>query len=82
MVSIRNGPFKKGDLKIGDYLVEAKETDKNSFSVKREIFEKVEKNARRQSLKPAVLVNVAGSEYIILRFQDFIELLEKKEVVK
>lgn len=71
------GPYKKGDFRLEDYLIEAKTTQKNSYCIKTETLQKIENSARRQSLKPAVLVNVAGSDYIILRFQDFLDLLER-----
>ena len=70
------GVFKKGDLQIEQFLVEAKTTEKSSFSVRANLLEKIRKEATRKALKPAMLVNVKGQEYIILEFEDFLDLLD------
>lgn len=55
-------PFHKGDIKTTELLVEAKRTDKDSMSVKKEWFEKVTREAMAYNKIPALSIEFENTE--------------------
>ena len=68
----------KGDVEFGEYLVECKTTSKKSFSVKKEILDKIYTEALMADRKPIVFIRFEGSKYpqvwVMLDMETFDEL--------
>jgi len=71
---------KKGDLILEDFLVEVKTTTKKSYSLNKEVLEKVKGQAFRLAKKPVLIVSYDGDDWVVMRSKDFYEFLaELKE---
>lgn len=57
-------------------LLEVKSTDKKQFTLKKDILEKAELQARANKDLPAVVVDFGKKRYIILDEADFTDILE------
>lgn len=79
--TIRSGGlwFSKGDSKSDDFLIENKTTDKESFSIKAEIWEKISKEALLCNRVPMLSIEFGkkSHEIVVLDKGDFIEILNK-----
>lgn len=75
----------KGDVKLDDYLIEAKRTDKNSITVKAEWLSKIDHEAINVGKTPALVIEIGGmngfteNEWIAIPMSEFKKLLEKVE---
>lgn len=69
--------FAKGDSKGEKFLIENKTTDKNNFTIKGQVWEKIEKEALLERRVPILSVQFGDRnvELVILSKNDFIELL-------
>lgn len=90
--TINSGTYGDGDGEIyldnslcwGMYngiSVESKMTEKMSFSVKRDILDKIRKEANRKAYLPVLLIGLLNrgkknTEYIIIKKQDFMNILD------
>jgi hypothetical protein len=65
-----------GDVKTDDFLLDCKHTDKKSFSVSEQIMNKVHMEALKSSKIPGLSVELGdGNEFIVLRKQDFLTII-------
>lgn len=65
---------RKGDVRSEDLLVEAKTTEKASFSIKKTIWEKIRKEALLDGRIPVLAVQIQGRNLVVLDEEDFLEL--------
>lgn len=75
-VTIASGAlyFQKGDVRNDAYLVEAKTTSKSFYSLKKSIWEKVKKEAIKDSLRIPLMhieLNDGKQEFVIISYDDF-----------
>jgi hypothetical protein len=80
-------PTLKGDVRTGettpsfnstDFLIENKFTDKASYSLKKQIWEKIEKEALKDNLRiPLMQIDIQDKELVLLNKSDFLSLIEK-----
>lgn len=61
----------KEDVIDGDWLVQAKLTDKNSFSLKLSVLEELALNAVKQGKTPRLEVSINGKTFVILEEKYF-----------
>jgi len=65
-----------GDVKAKDFLFECKQTQKKSYSLNQEKLKKLNHEAILSSKRPALsLILGDKSEFIVLRKDDFLELI-------
>ena len=60
----------KGDIKLENYLIEHKYTDKKGYTLTNEIFLKVEKEALSIAKIPLMLIEIQNKKYIVQRYED------------
>lgn len=74
--------FFPGDVKSDDFLIDSKTTDKKSFSITANMWEKIEGEALKSRRIPilSILLTNEGTELVCLDKNDFIELIKKKDV--
>lgn len=68
-----NGWIRKADVRTPDYLIECKTTTKNSYSITREIWEKLWKQALIEDRTPMLLVDINGRTLMVADPQDFMD---------
>lgn len=74
-----SGAFsRKGDVRAGEFLIEAKWTSKRSISLKAEVLEKIVSEALREGRTPVVQVELNGRAYGIVEWDDLLALLWNK----
>ena len=73
-----------GDVKSDDFLIDSKTTDKKSFSITANMWEKLEGEALKSRRIPilSILLTNEGTELVCLDKNDFIEVLKKKDAKK
>ena len=59
----------------GKISVEVKCTDAKSFSLKKEIWDKTDKEARRINATPIMGIDIQGKRLIVIDANDFLEML-------
>jgi hypothetical protein len=73
----------KGDVKLSDYLIEAKRTDKQSITVKAEWLSKIDHEAINVGKIPALAIELGSmngfteNEWIAIPMSEFKKLLER-----
>lgn len=77
----------KGDVRTGettpsfndtDFLIENKFTDAKSYSLKKAIWEKIEKEALKDNLRiPLMQIDIQETQLVVLNKSDFLSLIEK-----
>jgi hypothetical protein len=65
---------RKGDARSDDLLVEAKTTDKASFSIKKAIWDKIRKEALLDGRTPVLAIQIQDRNLVVLDQEDFLEL--------
>lgn len=70
---------RKGDVRSDDLLVEAKMTDKASFSIKKSIWEKIRREALLDGRIPVLAVQIQNRNLVVLDEEDFLELRSNAE---
>lgn len=75
-VNAGSGAFlRKGDVRSGNWLIEAKWTANRSFTLKSDVLEKVVKEAYAEGRRPIVQIEMNGKCYGILEWDDILEVL-------
>lgn len=74
--------FSDGDgvmhYQVGDYDrigVEVKATDAKSYSLKKETWEKINREARRINLMPIMGIDISGERLVVMDANDFMSML-------
>ena len=67
------------DVRAGNVLIEAKATDKKSYSVRDVVWRKLEKEALRVGATPLLAVRIGELDLAVLSMDDYRELMEKLE---
>jgi hypothetical protein len=77
----------KGDVRTGntgvgfndsDFLIENKFTDKASYSLKKSIWDKIEKESLRDNLRiPLMQIDIQDTQLVVLNKSDFLSLIDK-----
>ena len=70
-----NQPGNKGDVRAGDWLIEAKQTVKPSYSLKLGEWRKIEAAAIRASKSPVMIVEMAGRKLAVIDYDDWLALM-------
>lgn len=74
----------KGDVSIyAGVRLEAKRTDKNSISVKKEWLQKISEEAFAERQRPAVEIEIQDEQWVLipeLEFRNYIEYLKQGEI--
>ena len=68
--------FDKADVATEDFLIECKTTDKKSFSLKKDILKKVEKEANFKNKIPLLEVEIGHDKYIVCKESDFFAIIK------
>lgn len=71
-----NQDWQKGDVVTEDYILDCKNTDKDSYSIKNSLFEKYEKIAALEGKNFAVALNLNGRKLIITPLEDFVDIAD------
>jgi len=62
----------KGDLKSQDFLIEQKDTNAKSMSIKKDWLEKISEEARQKNKIPAMAITIDGLSVFIISKYDFL----------
>ena len=68
-----------GDIKTADFLYDSKHTDKKSFTITKEIWDKLYEEALFLFKFPALSLQIQDIELVVLDKADFLKLLEQKK---
>lgn len=66
-----NGWIRKADVRTLDYLIECKTTTKNSYSIKKETWEILNKQAIIDDRIPVMIIDINGKTLMIADPEDF-----------
>jgi hypothetical protein len=69
----------KGDARSDGFLIEAKRTDKASLSIKRQIWDKIRREALLDGRVPVLALQIQDRNLAVLDWEDFLELLAAAE---
>ena len=65
---------RKGDVRSVDLLIEAKQTDKASYSIKKQIWDKIRREALLDGRIPVLAIQIQDRNLVVLDEEDFLEL--------
>jgi len=68
--------FSKGDLKDDDFILEAKTTDNEKYTISRKLINKISEESFSRFKKPLIFITVQDKDYILMKKNDFIEISE------
>lgn len=77
-----NGWVRKNDVRTADLSIEAKYTDKKSYSLKQDDLHKGEKYALVDGREFAFMVSFSGEEWVVIREADYKELRDAKTMLE
>ena len=66
----------KGDVKTPHFLIEAKYTEKQSYSLHRQTIEKIRGEANDQNKEWAMAIDIDGLKVAVIPYQLFLEVAE------
>lgn len=66
-----------GDIKTDDFLIEAKQTDKKSYSIKYETWDKIYEEALFSQRIPLLSLLLQDVELVIVQKDDFLKLIHE-----
>lgn len=69
--------FDKADVESEHFLIECKTTDKKSYSLKKTILEKIEREANFKNKIPLMEIEIGTKKYIVSREDDFFAMLDE-----
>lgn len=69
-------PSMKGDVKTANFLIENKQTDKESYILKKEIWEKITKEAEIDRKIPLMSLNIDGTILFVMSADAFLSLVD------
>jgi hypothetical protein len=72
--------FDKGDVSTDILRIECKTTNKKSFTLKKEIFDKIEKEAGLYCQIPLMEVEIQSEQYMIIKRKDFFAIVKPEFV--
>lgn len=72
-----NQDWQKGDVVNSDWFFDCKQTDKESYSVKKSLFDKYKSLAALEDREFGLALNIAGEKLAVIPFETFLELQEK-----
>lgn len=70
--------FDKADVESGSFLIECKTTNKKSFSLKKALFDKVNKEAIFKNKIPLMEIEIGHDKYIVSKEDDFFAMLQEE----
>ena len=68
---------RKGDVRSEDYLVEAKTTQKGSFTLRKDVWEKIRKEALLDGRMPVMAVQIQDRNLVVIDEEDFLALTDR-----
>lgn len=63
---------RKGDVRSAAFLVEAKRTDKSSISIKRDVWDKIRREALLDGRIPVLALQIGDRDLAVLDWEDFL----------
>lgn len=69
---------KPGDVKTDTFLIEDKQTDKRSYSIKYDLWDKIYEEALFSYRIPLLSLQIQDLELIVLSKEDFLNLIKKE----
>jgi hypothetical protein len=85
-VGVNSGRFWrwKRDGRMWEFLIEARTTEANSYTIHREEFQSIEREANRTppGLAPALWMDIHGLEIIAIRLNDFQDMQMELEALR
>ena len=67
---------RKGDARNEDFLVEAKRTDKASISIKKQVWDKIRREALLDGRYPVLALQIQDRNLAVLDWEDFLVLYQ------
>lgn len=75
---VRTGGQRTSSFSDSDFLIENKYTDKASYSLKKETWLKIQKEAIRENMRiPMMQIDIQDTSLVVLNKQDFLALIER-----
>lgn len=71
---------RKGDVRSEDLLIEAKTTDKASYSIKKQIWEKIRREALLDGRMPVLAIQIQDRNLVVLDEEDFLALRSERDL--
>lgn len=71
---------RKGDVRSASLLVEGKHTDKQSYSIKVETWDKIRREALLDGRMPVLALEIAGRRLVVIDEEDFFALCAEDPV--
>jgi hypothetical protein len=71
---------RKGDVRTEDLLIEAKQTDKASYSIKKQIWDKIRREALLDGRTPVLAIQIQDRNLVVLDEEDFLELRSLRDL--
>ena len=65
-----------GDLKTDKFLIDSKQTDKNSYSISKKTWDKIYEEALFSQRLPLLSILIQDVELVVLDKEDFLKLIE------
>ena len=77
LVTPASGAFwhRKGDVRNHEFLIEAKQTDKKSISVQRDVWEKIRREAILDGRVPLLALRIQDRDLVVLDMEDFVGIV-------
>lgn len=70
--------FDKADVDTSSFKIECKTTDKKSFSLKKDILKKVEKEAIFRNKMPLMEIEIGHDKFIVAKSDDFWAIIKEE----
>lgn len=68
---------RKGDVRSASLLIEGKQTDKASYSIKKTIWDKIRREALLDGRMPALAIQIQDTRLVVMDEEDFFALTER-----
>jgi hypothetical protein len=65
-------PWRKQDVRQSDFLIEAKFTDRGSYSIKASEWERMRRNALLDGRRPMLVVELQGRRLVVMEEDDLL----------
>ena len=71
-----NQDWQKCDVVTDEFLIDCKDTDKTSYSLKKDLFDKYKPVAALEGKEFMMAINLDGEKVVVLPFETFLQLRE------
>jgi hypothetical protein len=70
---------RKGDVRSADLLIETKQTERQSWSITRKIWDKIRREALLDGRMPVLAVQIQNTRLVVIDEEDFFALVSRSE---